>query len=111
MEHTIAVRTVEASSEAGSGCSASGPPGTGDLRLTAVSPLAWRVVDGRLAADDPLRLLAFIELRGDEFEVMQLGRRFEWHRFDTLSAAVAFVCATGPQVARERLTGDLGWIG
>lgn len=110
MEHTTAVRAVEAVPEATFGFSAADSPEPGDLQLTPVSPLAWRVTDGRLPADDPFRLLAFVELRGDEFEVMQLGGRFEWHRFGTLSAALAFVCASGPKAARERLAGDLAWI-
>lgn len=81
-----------------------------DLAITAVTGHGWRVSDGRLPQGDPLRLLAFVEQRDDRFEVMQLGSGFQWHEFDSMGAAVAFVLRTGPQVAQERLTGELGWL-
>ncbi len=85
-------------------------PHAGQLGLTPVTAHGWRVVDDRLPARDPFRLLAFIERRGDLFEVMQLGAGFEWHEFESLDAAVAFVCETGSRLAQERMRGDLAWI-
>ena len=81
-----------------------------DVEITAVTGHGWRVSDDRLPQGDPLRLLAYVEQRGDRFEVMQLGSGFEWHEFDSMDAAVEFVLRTGPQVAQERLTGELGWL-
>ena len=81
-----------------------------DLELTPVTAHGWRVTDGRLPLRDPHRLLAFVERRGDVFEVMQLGAGFEWHEFESLEAAIMFVCATGPRYARARSQGELAWI-
>lgn len=66
--------------------------------------------DGRLPEGDPLRLLAFVEIRGDIVQVMQLGAGFRWHDFDSLEEALAFLVDTGPQAAQERLHGELAWL-
>ena len=85
-------------------------PSLVDMQLTAVTSHGWRVSDARLPFGDPFRLLAFIERRGDVFEVMQLGAGFEWHEFGSMDSALAFVLVTGPRAAQERLHGELGWL-
>ena len=84
------------------GSSMVGPPSLGDVETAAVSPHGWRLSDGRRPLGDPFRLLAFIERRGDAFEVMQLGAGFEWHEFESFEAAIASVIETGPRLTRER---------
>jgi hypothetical protein len=81
-----------------------------DVDLAPVTSHGWRVTDRRLPVHDPLRLLGYIERRGDVFEVMQLGAGFEWNEFPSLVAAVEYLCRTGAGVARARLSGDLAWI-
>lgn len=77
-------------------------PELGDVRVTRVSEHGWRVSDVRRPAHDPLRLLAYVERRDDRFEVMQLGRGFELHDFDTLADAVAWVLRTAARCAAAR---------
>jgi hypothetical protein len=53
----------------------------------------WRVSDNRVSENDPRRLLGFVELKGDEFEAMRVGRGFSWSRFGTLEEAAAHLAA------------------
>ncbi|WP_168625809.1 MULTISPECIES: hypothetical protein [unclassified Cryobacterium] len=62
----------------------------------SIEPLStdiWRVSDLRFSENDPRRLLGFVELKGEEFEAMSLGRRFSWSRFGTLEEAAAHLAA------------------
>ena len=70
-----------------------------DLGVQPISSTSWRVCDNRLPEDDVLRLLGFIENKGDCFEVMQLDRGFTWLSFDSFRKAVA-------QFTRERSVED-----
>lgn len=83
-------------------------PAPSDVQLARVTPHGWRVSDTRLPPRDPLRLLAFIELRDDVFEVMQLGRGFEWHVFPSLEEALEFVLRTAGRYAQARLQVEWG---
>ena len=44
-----------------------------DIRLDALSENEWRVCDDRLAADDHLSILGFIEMRNGQFEVTTMA--------------------------------------
>jgi hypothetical protein len=103
-------KTDPASPEATSLFVGSDSPVPDGLELTPVTSHGWRVTDGRLPVHDPLRLLGYIERRGDVFDVMQLGAGFEWNEFPSLVAAVEYLCRTGVGVARARPSGDLAWI-
>jgi hypothetical protein len=74
-----------------------------ELRLTAVTAHGWRITDRRLPIFDPCRVVAFIERRGDSFEVMHLGGGIEWHEFASLHEAVQFVIVSAPRIAQERM--------
>jgi hypothetical protein len=80
-----------------------------DLRLTAVTEHGWRITDRRLPIFDPCRVVAFVERCGDNFEVMQLGAGIEWTELPSLDDAVAFVVASAPRIARERLLDGDAW--
>jgi hypothetical protein len=80
------------------------------LRLGRLEASAWRVTDGRLAEDDPRALLGFIEKRGAQFELMQVGAEFSWSSFDSLEQALVYVMGTGEQTALDRAKGDLSWL-
>ena len=80
------------------------------LRLEQLETSAWKVTDGRLAEDDPRALLGFIEKRGTQFELMQVGAEFSWSSFDSLEQALVYVTGTGEQTALDRATGDLSWL-
>lgn len=73
-----------------------------DLRLTAVSAHGWRIAHGRDRTGRPGRVLAFIELQRDGFEVMQFGDGFECETFGSLLEAVDHVCATAARRAAEQ---------
>ena len=75
------------------------------LHLTALTSHGWRVSDGRLPLDDPMRVLAFIEIRDGRIEVMQLGCGFRWDVFPTMREALEHVVRTTPAVTMERLGG------
>lgn len=95
-------------SEAGLGFREPGAPSLDDVTLAQVTAHGWRMSDGRLPQGHPMRVLAFIESCSDAFEVLQLGAGFEWHVFESLDLAVAFVIETGPRLAQQRVSGDLG---
>lgn len=84
-------------------------PRPSDVQLTPVTPHGWRVSDTRLPLRDPLRLLAYIERRDEVYEVMQLGRGFEWHEFSSLDDAFDFVLRTSARFAQARL--QIEWSG
>lgn len=84
-------------------------PSVAEVRVTAVTAHGWRISDERLPKGDPFRVLAFVEHHGDVFEVMQLGAGFEWHEFESMDAAVAFVVETGSQIAQQRFRDELSW--
>jgi hypothetical protein len=80
------------------------------LRLEQLEASAWKVTDGRLAEDDARALLGFIEKRGAQFELMQVGAEFSWSSFDSLEQALVYVIGTGEQTALDRAAGDLSWL-
>jgi hypothetical protein len=88
----------------------SGASGRLFLRLQQLEASAWKVTDGRLAEDDPRALLGFIEKRGAQFELMQVGAEFSWSSFDSLEQALVYVIGTGEQTALDRAAGDLSWL-
>jgi hypothetical protein len=42
------------------------------LEITAISDHEWRVCDERIDADDPRRVMGYIERRGTSYEVLAL---------------------------------------
>jgi hypothetical protein len=60
-----------------------------DLEVRALSGSEWRVSDRRVSPHDAFSLLGFIEKKHDVYEVMQLGRGFEFFSFPTFDEAIA----------------------
>jgi len=60
-----------------------------DIRLDPLSQTEWRVCDNRLAEDDHLSILGFIELRNGHFEVTTMSAPGERRMFDSLAKARA----------------------
>jgi hypothetical protein len=79
------------------------------LELEPVSPVSWRVCDGRVTAG-PGRLLGFVQERQGTFEVMQVADRFIWTMFPTMQDALTHVAATRDAVLVARRAGDLAWL-
>lgn len=107
MDGPLDVSRGASASEATFECSDADSPWASGVDVTAVSTHGRRLTDTPLPVHDPHRLLAFVEQQGDVFEVMQLGVGFEWHELGSLDAAVEFVIASGPALARGRLSGEL----
>jgi len=80
------------------------------LILKRITETAWQVCDSRHLPHRPGYLLGFVENVPDGVELMQLGEKFIWTRFPTMSAALAHVAATAYVTATRRSTGDLAWI-
>jgi len=70
-----------------------------DIRLDALSDTEWRVCDDRLAEDDHLSILGFIELRNGHFEVTTMSAPRERRMFESLTEARAAFAPIG----RERV--------
>lgn len=81
------------------------------LILNRLTATAWQVCDSRHLPHGPGYLLGFVERVGDGVELMQLGEKFIWTGFDTMTAALTHVAATAYTTATERAAGDLAWIG
>jgi hypothetical protein len=79
------------------------------LILESGGPGLWRVCDGRVPGG-PSRLLALVEMKGDEFEVMQLANQFVWATFPTMHAALSHVVVSHPTVLAARPAGRLTWL-
>ena len=80
-------------------------PTSHDLHIDPVTTHGWRVSDRRVPPGAPFGFLAFIEQRGEVFEVIQLGVGLEWHEFDSLSKAMRFIAEIGSRAARQHLSG------
>jgi len=66
-----------------------------DIRLDALSETEWRVCDNRLAEDNHLSILGFIELRNGHFEVTTMSDPRDRRMFDSLAKARAAFTAFG----------------
>lgn len=60
------------------------------LEVTLVDRAAWRVCDGRLPADDALRVVGYLERKNGAFEAMRVIKGFDWVAFDDFEAALAY---------------------
>jgi hypothetical protein len=90
---------------------AGGAADRGVVELQQVAWHGWRACDSRVRADDPHRLLGFIEERDSGvFEVMQLGRGFHWFTFSSLGEASEYLLRTARDATAERMAGELSWI-
>lgn len=79
------------------------------LLLEIAAPGAWRVCDGRVDQGNG-RFLAFIEIKPDGFEVMQLAEDFVWSTFPTLQAALSHIVETHSAVGTPLATGMMARI-
>jgi hypothetical protein len=103
-------RGVRVTVDAGSR-EAGGAAGRNVVELQQVAWHGWRACDSRVRADDPHRLLGFIEERDSGvFEVMQLGRGFHWFTFSSLEEASVYLLQTAQNATAERMAGELSWV-
>lgn len=91
------------------------PPTAEDLDVRQFSPTQWRVLDKRIAADDGLSILGFIEVTKGQFEAMEIGHGcgFAWYTFDCLADKVAHFARAfvATQSNPEEIRGDSPWNG
>lgn len=62
-------------------------PTRADIVVQPLSASQWRVCDRRLPDHDARSLLGFIEMKGGQYEVMELVHGFQWFYFGSLRAA------------------------
>jgi len=79
------------------------------LVLEQAGPSSWRVCDGRIARGQG-RFLAFVDRKGEAFEVMQVADDFVWASFPTMRAALDHVVETYNAYLSERSAGQLDWL-
>ena len=79
------------------------------LLLEQAGPSSWRVCDGRIARGQG-RFLAFVDRKGDTFEVMQIADDFVWASFPTMRAALDHVVETYSARLSERSAGEVDWL-
>ncbi|GAB3039402.1 hypothetical protein GCM10027052_19440 [Parafrigoribacterium mesophilum] len=80
-----------------------------NIDVQSLSPSAWRICDTRFSQHDDARaLIGFVEEKDGVFEVMQMGRGFEWFTYATLEDAIAhFVRVSPPATGTEHV---LSWL-
>ncbi|MEO6505010.1 MAG: hypothetical protein ABIW36_02480 [Terrimesophilobacter sp.] len=83
-------------------------PKATEIDVRSLSTSAWRVRDTRFPEHDARALIGFIEEKGEVFEVMQMGRGFQWFTYRTLQEAIAhFVRVNPPANSTEHV---LSWL-
>ena len=83
-------------------------PGAADIDVQSLSASAWRIRDTRFPEQDARALIGFIEAKGETFEVMQMGRGFQWFTYPTMQDAVAhFVRVYPPADSAQHV---LSWM-
>jgi hypothetical protein len=78
--------------------SVSDAPEAEDVEVQSLSSSAWRIRDTRFPEHDARALIGFIEHKGEMFEVMQMGRGFQWFTYSTLQEAIAHFARVNPPV-------------
>jgi hypothetical protein len=71
-------------------------PEAPDIDVQSLSSSAWRIRDTRFPEQDARALIGFIEEKGGVFEVMQMGRGFQWFTYRTMQEAVAHFVRVNP---------------
>jgi hypothetical protein len=80
------------------------------LVLEPVSPYSWRVCDSRVPEGTAGRMVAFVDERAGQFEVMQIADKFVWETFETMDAALQHISASQAEIDQVRAEGDLSWV-
>lgn len=66
-----------------------------DIHVVALSEHEWRISDRRIATDNALSLVGFIDKNRGAYDVMEFVDPVEYARFASLEAAISyFVTAT-----------------
>ena len=82
----------------------------GGFVMEPVAPNCWRACDEYALCGAANRLLAYVQRKGDEFEVTQIGSTFRWSKFATLKDALASIRASAPLDISDRSAGEFAWI-
>ncbi|MFM9921325.1 hypothetical protein [Lacisediminihabitans sp. H27-G8] len=80
------------------------------LILELVSPHSWRVCDSRVPEGTPGRMVAFVDERAGQYEVMQIADNFVWTTFETMDSAIQHVSASQAKIDHVRADGNLSWV-
>ncbi|MBG6109040.1 hypothetical protein [Frigoribacterium sp. CG_9.8] len=80
------------------------------LILEPVSPHSWRVCDSRIPEGIAGRMVAFVDERVGQFEVMQIAAKFVWETFETMDFALQHISASQAELDQVRAGGDLSWV-
>ncbi|TFC96796.1 MULTISPECIES: hypothetical protein [Cryobacterium] len=67
-----------------------------DIRVVALSKREWRISDGRIATDDGLSLIGFIDENHGVYEVMEFVDPVEYARFGNLERAIMHFVTSRP---------------
>jgi hypothetical protein len=81
------------------------------LILEPVSPHSWRVCDSRIPEGTAGRMVAFVDERAGQYEVMQIADKFMWETFETMDFALQHISASQAELDQVRAEGDLSWVG
>jgi hypothetical protein len=80
------------------------------LILEPVSPHSWRVCDRRIPEGTAGRMVAFVDERAGQFEVMQIADKFVWETFETMDSALEHISTSQAEIDQVRAEGDLSWV-
>lgn len=67
-----------------------------DIQVNALSSREWRICDSRIAQDNALSLIGFIDEHQGIYEVMEFTAPVEYSHFPSLEAAISHFITTKP---------------
>ncbi|MBG6059609.1 hypothetical protein RCH16_003013 [Cryobacterium sp. MP_M5] len=70
-----------------------------DIQVVALSEHEWRISDRRIATDNALSLVGFIDKNRGAYEVMEFVDPVEYARFTSLEAAISYFVTATPDAA------------
>ncbi|MET4782885.1 hypothetical protein [Glaciihabitans sp. UYNi722] len=80
------------------------------LILEPVSPHSWRVCDSRIPEGTARRMVAFVDERAGQYDVMQIADKFVWTTFETMDSAIQHISASQAEIDHVRADGNLSWV-
>lgn len=73
-----------------------------DIQVNALSSREWRICDSRIADDNALSLIGFIDEHHGIYEVMEFIGPVEHSHFSSLEAAISHFVTAKPSLSEER---------
>lgn len=81
-----------------------------DFVLEPVSENCWRACDDHALRGEAGRLIAYVQLRGSQYEVTQIGKTFRWSLFPTLREALASIRIDAARDLTARSLGEFAFL-